>query len=359
MKTLKYSILISAVFCLVLGFGHGLWASPLLPDLTVVNVKSEKLLGGACRLKITLANTGNIDLPPVAYDPSTNGVAIQVVVNNQSAGAINLEGVDPTRKLSRPHSTLSFYWKNVRHYPHYYFLPDETNHVTVTVDYNNMLPKSNERNNSLTRVLSCEKPPTVSDKVPSTTGKHGNFRDYALPDLVVTKIEKTKDCRIRVTIANKGKGTFSPIAYDTGSGGVWIGMKNNNRYWGSMVLGSFDRGRRILNPNGTITFLWDSYNHSKLLAGKNDIVVTIDTENNVKESNETNNSLEKVLFCLEPIQGPHKMPRVPKSEGKVKPVQEPRKVPRVPTPREKVEGSMKRLPVNNFKNIPNKGTGVK
>jgi len=341
MKTLKYSILISAVFCLVLGFGHGVWASPLLPDLAVDNVRVVKRAGTAF-LEITLANTGNVSLPPIAYGPG--GVGIEVVVNNhhhnQSAGRIKLNLVDRRRILLQPHRKISFFWKSDPQNNRDYTLPPgSSGEVTVTVDYNNVLRESNEGNNSLTRPWCNE------------------GANYGPIDLVVTKIERTKNFRIKITIAIKGTVRLPKRRLIKNMPMVtrlMIEMRNNGRNWGVMNLGNGPRGS-IFNSSGTKSFLWNSNNHSTLLAGKNDIVVTIDSSHDIQETNETNNSLDKVLYGVKL----KKTPRVPKSVGKVKPAQEPHKVPRVPTPREKVEGSMKRLPVNNFKNIPNKGTGVK
>ena len=318
---------------------------PALPDLTVVKVEEHFL----CGLKITLANTGNGVLPPVAYDPSSNGVEIEVRNGTQRCSMM-LRNADPMKKLSHPHSRLSFIW-NPGGCAQKGLLPGK-NRIKVTVDSSNMVVESNENNNSMERVISCPRYPTTPKQGASTRAYHAGtplerrsstsrrpLPPASLPDLTVTKIAKTPDCKIKITIANIGQGSLSPIDYDTGSGGVWLRMLNGNHNWGSMVLGQIDKQKKLLNPNGHITFIWKSNRRgcSKLLPGKNVIKVTIDTDNNVKESNENNNSLTKTLTCpLSPV----------------KAIREPHKTPRKPLPREKVENFNKQKPVNQLKVVP-------
>ena len=119
-----------------------------LPDLTIKNIK---LLRG-CKMRVTIANIGNGELPKKAYNMHGGGVAIQMYNNNKPWGGIVLGAVDTAKKLAKPGGTLSFDWfvgaKNLT-------LKPGKNKIKLTIDNGNTVKESNENNNTITKTLQC------------------------------------------------------------------------------------------------------------------------------------------------------------------------------------------------------------
>jgi len=114
-----------------------------------------------------------------------------------------------------------------------------------------------------------------------------------LPDLVVKNVQVVQGCRVKVTVANIGRGPVPPAGYDMHHG-VGIQAYKDGQPWGGIRLGGVDPGRNVARPGGTVSFFW--FNHT-LNADRHRFKFVIDINNSVRESNEGNNTLERNLGC--------------------------------------------------------------
>jgi hypothetical protein len=118
-----------------------------------------------------------------------------------------------------------------------------------------------------------------------------------LPDLVVKNVQTVQDCNIQITLANIGRGSLPPSAYDLHHGAA-IQLYKDGKAWGGIRLGGVDTGRQLARPGGTVSFLWfPNAANLKLSPGSHRIKVTVDNKNTVRESNEGNNTLQRTLRC--------------------------------------------------------------
>ncbi len=119
------------------------------------------------------------------------------------------------------------------------------------------------------------------------------------PDLVVRDIRLNDTCQIMVTLGNAGRGAVPDSAYSMsppGSSGVQ--MYRNGQPWGGIVLGGFDAAKQTKPPGGSAQHLWfPGAANLKLTPGVHTLKLTVDNNNSVKESNETNNTLERQVTC--------------------------------------------------------------
>ncbi len=123
----------------------------------------------------------------------------------------------------------------------------------------------------------------------------------AKPDLVVRDIRLVQGCKMQVTIANIGKAGVPASGYDPGHG-VALQMAKGNKPWGGIRLSVVDPAKKLAKPGGAVTFLWfpDASNLA-LSQGPNYMMLTIDANNAVSESNEGNNVFKKMLYCSGPL----------------------------------------------------------
>jgi len=103
-----------------------------------------------------------------------------------------------------------------------------------------------------------------------------------LPDLTI-ELKRTADCKVEVTVSNKGPGRLTDKPYRDESVGISISSKNKNVY--SISLKDLDPGEKLKNTNGKVQHTVDLKISTQLKAtwglGINGIV---------KDQNMSNNS---------------------------------------------------------------------
>jgi hypothetical protein len=141
--------------------------------------------------------------------------------------------------------------------------------VLAVVDLEGMIVEENEENNAFTKIL----------------GKEESEAKALLPDLTITDLFLNPRKKLAVTIANIGDGPL-PL----GGGNLKIMVDGSLK--GSYTLRSLS-DQSSLPPKGIITFITPM-----TLVGRHEIDARIDFTQGVKEPNEENNSLKKILDGL-------------------------------------------------------------
>jgi hypothetical protein len=114
-----------------------------------------------------------------------------------------------------------------------------------------------------------------------------------LPDLTVTKIYLTKDCKVAVVVKNLGPGPVPDSVWTVHtpkSAGVYL--YRNGTGWGGASIWLFDPAKNLKAPGGTAT-----YTSNLQVSGTAGIKAVVDLWNVVAEANEGNNSLATKLTC--------------------------------------------------------------
>lgn len=240
---------------------------PLLrPDLVVSNIQ----LTADCKIKVTIKNNGPGGVPAAAYHP-TKGVIIQATAKGAGWGGYHLSMVDPTKKLKTKGKSVSYVgFKRP-------LSAGETLTLKVAIlDPNNTANESNKSNNSLTKRLSCRRPgkPPIQRQKAAKVKTPGRLK----PDLVIKmqKIEPatpTTDDEIRFSAFVHNKGPFTAGA---SKAGIRIGGETHPRTWNKPAISSLSsnaivRLKRIERP------------------GRYRVTFIADVDNDVNESNESNN----------------------------------------------------------------------
>ncbi len=234
-------------------------------DLKIAGIHFDK----NCRINVRVRNFGK-PLPDWIWNSHTpRSPGVYLYINGKGWGGESIWKFDPKKHLQK-HGGDAIYRSNLK--------INGKARITAVVDYWNKIPEFNEKNNKMTVLLVC-------------TPKK-------LPDLTIKNIMLLRGCKMRVTIANIGKGELPKKAYNMHGGGVTIQMYNNNKPWGGIVLGTVDTAKKLAKPGGTLSFDWFvGAKNLTLKPGKNRIKLTIDDGNTVKESNESNNTMTKTLKC--------------------------------------------------------------
>lgn len=193
-----------------LGLFYSAGASAELPDLVVTDIA----VNAECRPVVTLRNQGSGSLlPPAEYGPT--GITVQFIKGDAGFGGWGLLGAE-IEAVRTPGGTLT------KTFPP---LIEGDVEIGVIVDSTNKVSENNEANNTLTRPLSCAPP---------------------LPDLAVTDIRFTDDCRTVVSLANLGDaplpdGIYGPLGSPLGQ-------------W-SWIERSFDDGVSEVGATTTLKFV--------------------------------------------------------------------------------------------------------
>ena len=116
------------------------------------------------------------------------------------------------------------------------------------------------------------------------------------PDLVPVDVNIGPDCTLLVTLRNNGPVAMPSSAYVGASTGIQ--MYVDGAPWGGIALGALDPGHLSQPVGGTVTWSW--FPGLTLPAGAHTVTLVVDTNNDVVESNEANNTLSKVLTCVSP-----------------------------------------------------------
>jgi hypothetical protein len=247
----------------------------ILPDL----VPADVTVGVDCRIVVTLKNNGPGIVPNSGFSqspPASSGV--QMYNDGAPWGGIVLGALDPSHSIQPAGGTVSYTW-----FPGL-ALPPGTHEIKVDVDNNNTIAESNERNNSLTKKLSCQKP--LPDLVPTSI------------TLQSTGITLNSPCQIVITLKNNGNAIVPDAAFAQTAQGPVVQMYNDGAPWGGAVLGIIDLAKATQPPGGTLVYPWMAATPNlKVAPGTHVLRVDVDKNNSVVESNEANNSLTQSLTC--------------------------------------------------------------
>jgi hypothetical protein len=125
-----------------------------------------------------------------------------------------------------------------------------------------------------------------------------------LSDLVVSNIQLVNGCQIQITIQNAGKGPVPDAGYDS-TKGVAVQMYKDGAPWGGIRLIGIDPAKKLRTPGASVNHIWfPGAENLKLGPGWCSIMVEVDKDNAVVESNEGNNNTTKRLNCqAQPSQG--------------------------------------------------------
>jgi hypothetical protein len=120
-----------------------------------------------------------------------------------------------------------------------------------------------------------------------------------LPDLIVKDMQLTRQCKIRLTIANAGNRGVPESAYHKTKGAA-IQMWEGSKAWGGIRLFAVDPGKKLKTPGGEVTFTWFP-GAANLTVPKSPqprvYSVRVDNNNAVTESDEGNNSRTERFTC--------------------------------------------------------------
>ncbi len=186
-----------------------------LPDLTITNLK----VGENCQVVVTLKNNGSGELSITAYD-QFQGPAVTFRKDGAPFGGWRLAAVDPGRKLRQPGGTVTWTRGQLK--------LSGTATISASVDDSHLVAEENEDNNTMSRSLSC---------TPS------------LPDLAITDVTFSSDCRAMVHLRNKGDAPLPASAFAGGT--AFLQRYLDGTPAGSIWLGQADPGKATLDPGGT------------------------------------------------------------------------------------------------------------
>ncbi len=239
-------------------------ASSELPDLVVTDIA----VNAECRPVVTLRNQGSGSLLSAAdYGPT--GISVQFIKGDKPFGGWSLLGAE-IEAVRTPGGSLT------KIFPP---LIEGDVEIQVILDSTDKVSESNETNNTLTRSLSCALP---------------------LPDLAVTNIRFTDDCRTIVSLANLGDaplpdGIYGPLGSPLGKWS-WIERSFDDvvsEVGATTTLKHVDPARSLQPPGGTLE--WTDNGSER--AGKHvryhwKVSTTLHPSLREKNLNVTNNALE-------------------------------------------------------------------
>ena len=209
------------------------------PDLVV----SDVALDNDCHLVVTLRNDGPGPMPQSAYDP-LRSPSINFYKDGAAFGGWSLNSLDPNQALMNPGGTVSW----TRQTP----ALQGSMSIRVNIDAAHELAESNEGNNDFTKTLAC------GESTPTPTPAQ------ALPDLAITRVSYTRDCRPAVRLENLGDAPLADSAYQA-TGGIRLERYVDNKPAGFVSLLSIDPGRSLRSLHHPKVWIDDS----RLKAGRN------------------------------------------------------------------------------------------
>jgi len=188
-----------------------------LPDLIVSDIQIDT----QCRLSITVRNAGQGPVPASAYR-SPGGATVAFYKNGASFGGWGLNAIDPQRKLTTPGASVT--WLRAGH------KIQGSMQIRVMADaHRNVVAESNENNNSLDKSFSC-------------TPK--------LPDLRISQISFTQDCRARIRLENVGDDPAPDTLFR--SEGAYVQRYLDGNLAGQIMFGPLDPAKAMQPPGGSL-----------------------------------------------------------------------------------------------------------
>jgi hypothetical protein len=194
---------------------HAAEALPL-PDLVVSDIE----INSECQLQITVTNQGTGPVPQSAYQ-APGGASVSFFKDGASFGGWGLDAIDPQRTLTNPGASVSWLREGYK--------LNGTAQIRVAADIpRNVVAESNENNNSLTKSFSCTP---------------------QLPDLRVSQIDFTSDCRARFLLENVGDAPLPDSAFR--NEGVYIQRYLDGKMSGQIMLMTLDPTKSSQPPGGS------------------------------------------------------------------------------------------------------------
>jgi len=201
----------ACVLAILLSSAAVCYADPGKADIAITDMK----VNSDCYIVVSLKNVGTTQLPLSADDPMY-GTAIQFYNGNNPAGGYKFPS-----GLRQPGSTTD----SVSGFPQI----NGTATITAEFKPNGSYEDINTANNRMTKTLTCT-PPVVPK-----------------PDLTVTSVDFTDDCRPRVRLSNIG--TASMPAYQFSA--VALQRVVDNMRTGVIYIRTVDSTGRLMSPQGT------------------------------------------------------------------------------------------------------------
>jgi len=263
----------------------------LLPDLIISDIS----FANNCSIKFNIKNIGKGGVPATAYSNKSK-VFLKMYAGNKFIGGISLSAVDPSGRLKKPGGSV----RGVASPPK--FKPSGKHSIKVVLDTTNIIKESNEKNNSITRILVCQNKKGSVKRETALIGQSNKVdknKLMLLPDLTVTKIELDNDCDITATLKNLGPGFLPNEVYQASIGSVrfYVGQINNG-----YKIAYIDPLKKLRPPGGTLTIKAPGTMQRIPPSQSRTVRVYVDSvagigPSHIKEINENNNELTKTLAC--------------------------------------------------------------
>ncbi len=250
-------------------------SDPNGPDLQPTQIS----LASGCGISFAIRNNGPGAVPEQGFG-MTGPISVSLSADNQAWGGSSLGALDPHRALKNPGGQLETVFP---------FTPRPLTaglHTLTLSVASSEVRESNERNNTLTRTVTC----SASDAQPQP-----GATDPQGPDLQPTRIALADGCRIVVTLRNNGPGVLT----DQQLNATILSMQRGAAPWGGFALGATPSVQALKNPGGQIDVSWLAAANLRLPAGISSLKVDVKS-NNFAESNELNNSLTRTVTCTRP-----------------------------------------------------------
>jgi hypothetical protein len=120
----------------------------------------------------------------------------------------------------------------------------------------------------------------------------GLFAGKPKPDLKITKIELTRDCRLAITVRNNGPGKLPDEVYTNHhrkSAGVYIDISSSyGLSFQEQTIWRFDTARKLQPKGGKVTFIFP-----QIISTRVSIHAKVDRYDVVEEANENNNKRQR------------------------------------------------------------------
>ncbi len=121
-----------------------------------------------------------------------------------------------------------------------------------------------------------------------------NISAQNLPDLVINQITTDNKNRLAISVKNVGSGNLpNSVWTNKNPKSPSITFTVNGRNWGGRAIWSFDSKQNLKKPGGRVLYLTNY-----TLKGDVKVTATVDRFNQVRESNERNNSLTRTVKFL-------------------------------------------------------------
>ena len=234
-----------------------------MADIAVTNITVDS----DCYVVATFKNVGATTLPASAMD-SFLGAAFQFEFDGQSAGG-NRVGTEYGNQLKQPGSSVSFTNKAHR--------ISGTVQVDAIFDVKDSYEDLNPANNTLRKSVTCAP---------------------KLPDLKITSVDFTSDCRPRIKVENTGTG---PVADSDYRHIAYLQRMIDGAPNGQLYLQTIDPAKALKSPGASV-----EWTDAKEYLPQETIEYTI---KRVKEESDTNNntasaSLPARCMKLAPMKAP-------------------------------------------------------